>query len=167
MAGCSHRVVSLSSCWEAEGELGHCRDWLCHSVKSVQEFKCHQQDLLHLLRLEEFSLLGERQTTLWLLSGSSPYLARLVLRLQLNPLMSPNTSRVAGKARGRQLLSLSRFWPQALSPHGPPDSRPRLPAWFTVEPCQPTALLFQGLMAVEAAGHRIFTPPLSFLLEQG
>lgn len=59
------------------------------------------------------------------------------------------------------LLATSSLAPE------PPDSCLRLPAWLAVKPCQPTESPFQGLMAVEAAGDRIFTPHLSFLLEQG
>lgn len=83
--------------------------FVTQSGSSAQEFKCHQLDLLHLPLLQELILLGDHKRALWMLSGSSPCMGMLAVRLQLNP----DTSSVARKAVGRQQLSSPHFTPQA------------------------------------------------------
>lgn len=104
--GCSCHAVPLGACQEAEGGWGTAgTGFVTLSGSPAQEFKCHQLDLLYLPLLEEFILLGDKQTSLADALRILTMPSHASTQTPAKPTVSPkNTSRVARKAVGRQLL---------------------------------------------------------------
>lgn len=97
------------------------------SGSSAQEFKCHQLDLLHLPLLEEFILLGDKQTSLADALRILTMPSHAGTQTPVKPTVCPKTLLgLLGRLWGGSWSSPC-FWLQALWSHSPLDPAPRPP----------------------------------------
>lgn len=129
--GCSCHAVPLGACQEAEGGWGTAgTGFVTLSGSPAQEFKCHQLDLLYLPLLEEFILLGDKQTSLADALRILTMPSHASTQTPAKPTVSPKTLLgLPGRLWGGSCSSPC-FWPQALWYHSPLTHHQDLLAWL-------------------------------------